>query len=90
VTFLSREAAGLKYWPQAANIPINHGSAEEILATRPDLILTDPSWRRTCAPLLAKTGAKIVEVPPAENFEQIRAVTRMVARRWARRRGARS
>jgi iron complex transport system substrate-binding protein len=31
-------------------------------------------------PLLAKTGARIVEVPPAENFEQIRAVTRMVAR----------
>ena len=31
-------------------------------------------------PLLAKTGAKIVEVPPAENFEQIRAITRMVAK----------
>ena len=80
VTFLSREAAGLKYWPQAANIPINHGSAEEILSTKPDLILTDPFMAPTLRPLLAKIGAKIVEVPPAENFEQIRAVTRMVAR----------
>ena len=80
VTFLSREAAGLKYWPQAANIPINHGSAEEILATRPDLILTDPFMAPSLRPLLAKTGAKIVEVPPAENFEQIRAVTRLVAK----------
>ena len=80
VTFLSREAAGLKYWPQAANIPINHGSAEEILAARPDLILTDPFMAPALRTLLAKTGAKIVEVPPAENFEQIRAVTRLVAK----------
>jgi iron complex transport system substrate-binding protein len=79
VTFLSREAAGLKYWPQAANISINHGSAEEILSTHPDLILTDPFMAPSLRPLLAKTGARIVEVPPAENFEQIRAVTRMVA-----------
>jgi iron complex transport system substrate-binding protein len=80
VTFLSREAAGLRYWPQAATIPINHGSAEEILATRPDLILTDPFMAPALRPLLAKTGVKIIEVPPAENFEQIRAVTRMVAK----------
>ncbi len=42
ITFLSREKAALKYWPQAAGIPINHGSAEEILDLHPDLILTDP------------------------------------------------
>jgi iron complex transport system substrate-binding protein len=80
VTFLSRERAGLKFWPQAANIPINHGSAEEILTLHPDLILTDPFMAPSLRPLLAKTGARIVEVPPAENFEQIRAVTRMVAK----------
>jgi iron complex transport system substrate-binding protein len=80
ITFLSREKAGLKYWPQAANIPINHGSAEEIISTRPDLILTDPFMAPSLRPLLAKTGAKIIEVPPAENFEQIRAVTRLVAK----------
>src|SRR5258706_7783013 len=79
VTFLSRERAGLKLWPQAANIPINHGSAEEILTLHPDLILTDPFMAPSLRPLLARPGARIVEVPPAENFEQIRAVTRMVA-----------
>src|ERR1700761_4534288 len=41
VTFLSREKAALKIWPQAAQIPVNHNSAEEVLVTRPDLILTD-------------------------------------------------
>jgi len=80
VTFLSREKAGLKFWPQAANIPVNHGSAEEILSLHPDLILTDPFMPPSLRPLLAKTGAKIVEVPPAENFDQIRAVTRLVAK----------
>jgi iron complex transport system substrate-binding protein len=80
VTFLSREKAGLKFWPQAAQIPVNHGSAEEILQTRPDLILTDPFMAPSLRPLLAKTGARVVEVPPAENFDQIRNVTRMVAK----------
>jgi len=80
VTFLSREKAGLKYWPHAANIPVNHGSVEEILKLHPDLILTDPFMAPSLRPLLAKTGAKIVEVPPAENFDQIRAVTRQVAK----------
>ena len=80
VTFLSREKAGLKYWPQAASIPVNHGNAEEILALHPDLILTDPFMAPALRPLLARTGAKVIEVPPAENFEQIRSVTRMVAK----------
>ncbi len=80
VTFLSQEKASLRQWPQAAQIAINHGSAEEILAAHPDLILTDSFTAPSLRPLLARTGARIVEVPPAENFDQIRAVTRQVAR----------
>ena len=71
VTFLSREKAGLKFWPQASGIPVNHNTAEEILSTHPDLILTDPFMAPSLRPLLAKTGARIVEVPPAETFDQI-------------------
>jgi iron complex transport system substrate-binding protein len=80
VTFLSREKASLRQWPEAATIPVNHNTAEEILATHPDLILTDPFIAPSLRPLLAKTGAKVVEVPPAENFEQIRADVRLVAK----------
>lgn len=79
VTFLSRETASLKVWPQGATVPVNHGTAEEILSTRPDLILTDPYIPPALRPILAKSGARIVEVRPAENFEQIRAVVRQVA-----------
>ncbi|HUE64397.1 MAG TPA: ABC transporter substrate-binding protein [Rhizomicrobium sp.] len=80
ITFLSREKASLRQWPQAASIPVNHGTAEEILATHPDLILTDPFIAPALRPLLGKTGAKIVEVPAAENFDQIRSSVRLVAK----------
>jgi len=80
VTFLSREKAALKLWPQAARIPINHNSPEEVLATRPDLVLTDSFTAPEMRALLARSGARVVEVPPAENFTQIRAVTRAVGR----------
>src|SRR5262245_50169768 len=52
LTFMSREQAGLKLWPQAMAIPIHHGSAEEILAAHPDLILTDPFMPASLRPLL--------------------------------------
>src|SRR5450432_83995 len=55
VTFLSREKAGLKFWPQAAAIPVNHGTAEEILKLHPDLILADPFMAPALRPLLAKS-----------------------------------
>jgi iron complex transport system substrate-binding protein len=80
ITFLSHEAASLKVWPQGAGIAVNHNTAEEILAAHPDLILTDTFTPPALKPLLARTGARVVEVPPAETFAQIRASVRLVAR----------
>jgi iron complex transport system substrate-binding protein len=80
ITFLSHEAASLKVWPQAARIAVNHNTAEEILAVHPDLILTDTFTPPALKPLLAKTGARLVEVPPAADFNRIRANVRLVAR----------
>src|SRR5579863_7210849 len=34
ISYLSREKAALKLWPEAAHIPVNHNSAEEVLITR--------------------------------------------------------
>jgi iron complex transport system substrate-binding protein len=78
ISYLSREKAALRLWPQAAQIPVNHNTPEEVLALKPDLILTDPYISDAMRGLLAKSGARIVEVPDAENFDQIRAVTRQV------------
>jgi iron complex transport system substrate-binding protein len=78
VTFLSREKAALKLWPKAVHIRVNHNSPEEVMATRPDLVLTDSFTSPQMRTLLARSGARVVEVPPAENFAQIRSVTRLV------------
>ena len=80
VTFMAREQVPVRYWPQARRIPVNYGSAEEILAARPDLVLAGPFLPPLTRKVLADSGVTLVEVPLAENFEQIRAVTRQVAR----------
>ena len=79
ISYLSREKAALKIWPQAARIPVNHNTAEEVLAVHPDLVLTDEFTTPLMRAVLARSGAKVVEVPSAETFDQIRAVTRTVA-----------
>src|SRR3954469_693838 len=78
ISYLSREPAALRIWPQAAQIPVNHNSIEEVLATRPDAILIDEFQSPAMRALLAKSGARLIEVPEAQNFSQIREVTRKV------------
>jgi iron complex transport system substrate-binding protein len=78
ISYLSREKAALALWPEAAHIPVNHNTAEEVLAVKPDLVLTLPYASTSLHPLLEKSGIPILEVPQAENFAQIRAVTREV------------
>lgn len=78
ISYLSREKAALKLWPEAARLPVNHNSAEEVLAEKPDLVLTLTYASTEMRPLLEKSGIRVLEVPQAESFQQIRAVTRMV------------
>ncbi len=80
LTFMAREPVPVRMWPQAARIPINRGSAEEVLAARPDMVLTGPFLPVLTRHLLERSGARIVEVPLAENFDQIADVTRLVAK----------
>lgn len=80
VTFMSQEPAALRIWPQGAKVPVHYGTAEEILRFKPDLILTDPFISPLMRQLLTRTGARVVEVPSAENFDQIRQTTRQVAK----------
>lgn len=79
LTFMAREPAPLKLWPQARHIPVNYGSAEEVLAAHPDLVLAGPFLPPLTRKLLAKSGTRVVNVPLAENFDQIRDATRLVA-----------
>lgn len=78
ISYLSREKVVLKLWPEAARIPVNHNSVEEILAAKPDLVLTLTYASLGLRRMLAKTHTSFLEVPQAENFDQIRAVTRLL------------
>ena len=78
ISYLSREKAALNLWPMAAGLAVNHNTAEEVLAVHPDLVLTDEFTSPAMHEVLARSGARVVEVPAAENFDQIRAVTRQV------------
>ncbi len=60
-------------------VAINHGTSEEILLQKPDLILASP-WSTPVARQLSKeVHARIVEVEAANDFEAIRRVIRQTA-----------
>jgi iron complex transport system substrate-binding protein len=79
VTYLSRLPIYSYMWLAAAHVPVNHGLAEDALSENPDLILAGTYTGSAARSLLKKIGMPLVEIPPANSFAEIRAVTRMVA-----------
>jgi len=80
VTYYARERSISYLWPQAAKVAINSGTVEEVLAERPDLVLAGTYTTPATRLLLKKMQVPLLEVAPAVDFDQIRAVTRDVAR----------
>ena len=80
VTYLSRSSEYSYLSAEAEAVPINYGSSEEVLHERPDLVLAGTFAAAPTRMLLKRIGVSLVEVPPAESFDQIRANTRLVAR----------
>ena len=79
VTYYSRDPGNSYQWPQAAKVRVNYGTVEEVLAEKPDLVLAGPYTTPAARSLLKKLGWPLLEVAPAADFDQIRAVTRQVA-----------
>lgn len=79
VTYYSRDRSNSYQWPQAAKVRINWGTVEEVLAEKPDLVLAGTYTTPAARSLLKKLHWPLLEVAPATNFDQIRAVTRQVA-----------
>ena len=78
VTFLAPEAAQALFPGAAAGIALNHGSAEDIVNVKPDLILdsglSNPMIRR----IATRMGVPVIEVKNADSFADIRDVVRQV------------
>ena len=79
VTYLSRDPSNSYLWAQAAKVGINYGSAEEVVAEKPDLVLAGTYTTPATRMLIKKLGMPMLEVPPANDFDDIRAQTRTVA-----------
>ena len=78
VTYLAHDAVDALMPGRDRGIAINHGTAEDIVVQKPDLILASPWSTPTARRLARMVGAPIVEVEAANDFEAIRRVVRQI------------
>ena len=64
---------------QAARLPVSRGSAEQVLALRPDLIIASPTRRRETMEQLRGRRIATLDLPSAESYDAIVAQVRLVA-----------
>jgi iron complex transport system substrate-binding protein len=79
ITWLSRSEGDPELMPLARRLPVNHGSAEEVLAAHPDLVIAGRFTTGTTRRLLQKAGVPLLEIDPAVDWEGIRRTTREIA-----------
>ncbi|HEY0803213.1 MAG TPA: ABC transporter substrate-binding protein [Steroidobacteraceae bacterium] len=84
VTYYSREPSNSYQWPQAAKVRINWGTVEEVLAEKPDLVLAGIYTTPAARAMLKRLHLPLLEVAPVADFDEVRAVTRQVARALGR------
>jgi iron complex transport system substrate-binding protein len=84
VTYYSRDPSNSYLWPQAAKVAINSGTVEEVFAEKPDLVLAGIYTTPAARLLLRKMHMPLLEVAPAVDFDEVRTLTRQVARVLAR------
>jgi iron complex transport system substrate-binding protein len=80
VSYLSRTPDNAYLWPQARGLAVNHNTVEDVLLQKPDLVLADDYTSPVMLFFLARAKIPLVQVPDANNFAQIRAALRIVAR----------
>lgn len=80
VTYLAHESDDPALAARAARVGTNHGTAEEVLAEHPDLVLAGTYSTPATRGLLARLHVPLLVVPPANDFGEIRRVVRDVAR----------
>jgi len=78
VTYLAHDAVEALMPGADAGIPINHGTVEEVVRQKPDLILASPWSTPVMRRLAREIGAPVVEIDSANSFDDIRRITRQV------------
>ena len=78
ITYLAHDAVAALMPGADRGVAVNHGTAEDVLLQRPDLILAGTFSAPMAHRLARRSGAQVVEVEAANNFEDIRRVVRKV------------
>jgi iron complex transport system substrate-binding protein len=79
VTWLARDPANSNVADLAAQVPINHGLAEEIIPLAPDFAIAGVYTARTAVALLKRAGMSVHEVGVADSIDEVRKQYRDVA-----------
>jgi iron complex transport system substrate-binding protein len=80
VTYLAHDGAEVLFPGADAGIAINHGTPEDIVNLKPDLILAGDFSTALTRKLARRVGARVVEVKSAASFADIRANLRLLGR----------
>ncbi|HEX7853524.1 MAG TPA: ABC transporter substrate-binding protein [Sphingobium sp.] len=80
VTWLARNPEGSLMAREAQRVGINHGLAEEVVRQQPDLVVAGGFTTPATRGLLKRLGYPMIEVDHAESFDDIRRITRQVAK----------
>lgn len=76
ITYLAHDAVAVLMPGADAGVPINHGTAEEVVREKPDLILASPWSATSMRRLAARVGAPVAEIESANSFADIRRIVR--------------
>lgn len=79
VTWLARDPAVSAEWQRAADIPVNHGLAEEVVAMTPDLAFAGRHTARMAVTLLRRLGVRVVDFVVPGSLDDVRAQIREAA-----------
>ena len=79
VSSLARDCEISMHCKTAASMPINYGSAEEVVAGQPDLVLAGMYTARPAVLTARKGGVPVREMSPGTSFDEVRAQIRELA-----------
>jgi iron complex transport system substrate-binding protein len=79
VTWLSGDPDSSNVAALAAQVPVNHGLAEEVIALAPDLVVAGQHTGRSAVALLRRTGFPLIELAVPRSLDDVRGQIRMVA-----------
>jgi iron complex transport system substrate-binding protein len=79
VTWLARDPLTSTVAEIAAQVPVNHGLAEEIVPQRPDLVIAGFFTARTAVALIERSGIPVRRIALARNVAEVRAQMTEVA-----------